>query len=55
MSINDNGYNWYCDECGTLMNNQSGFTVENGQWTCTKCGAVNDVSQNNILPGYVYN
>lgn len=52
MSIFDKGCNWYCDECTTKMNDQPGFTVENGTWVCTECGAVNDVSDDNILPGW---
>ena len=30
------------------MNYQSGFTTSNDEWTCTSCGYVNDVSENNI-------
>ena len=42
------GYTWYCDGCGTVMNNQDGFTVERGWWKCEKCGLDNDVSEDNI-------
>ncbi len=30
------------------MNHQSGFTTSSDQWTCTDCGCVNDVSEDNI-------
>lgn len=45
----DKGCDWYCDECDTYMNNQPCFTTSSGEWTCTECGAINDVSENNIL------
>lgn len=41
-------YDWICDNCGRLMNNQEGFNASNGEWTCTDCGYKNDVSSNNI-------
>lgn len=54
----DSGCDWYCDCCGAYMNNQQGFTTFSGGWTCTECGAFNDVSENNVIPeegsnGYV--
>ena len=42
---------WYCDNCDAHLNNQSGFHVESGMWTCKKCGWINDVSDSNILDG----
>ncbi len=38
---------WICDECGSVMNEQPGFTEDSGEWKCTKCGFVNkiDVSE----------
>ena len=30
------------------MNNQLGFTTSSDVWTCTECGSVNDVSEDNI-------
>ncbi len=44
----DGGCDWVCDFCGAYMNNQRGFNVSRGIWKCTKCGALNDVSQNNL-------
>jgi hypothetical protein len=26
----DKGCDWYCDNCNTLMNNQSGFSTSSG-------------------------
>lgn len=51
-SFDDKGYDWYCDECDAYMNNQPGFTAKSGEWTCTKCGSVNDVTEDNIIDEY---
>lgn len=48
-STRDGGCDWVCDSCGVYMNNQRGFNVAKGTWKCSKCGALNDVSQNNVL------
>ena len=45
----DNDCDWICDYCGAYMNDRPGFDVTEGTWTCTECGAVNDVSSNNVL------
>lgn len=45
----DGGCDWVCDGCGACMNGQPGFNVYSGTWTCTECGALNDVSANNVL------
>ena len=45
----DNDCDWICDYCGAYMNDQPGFDVTEGTLTCTECGAVNDVSSNNVL------
>lgn len=45
----DKGCDWYCDESGAYMNEQPGFTTTSGEWTCTECGCVNDVSDGNII------
>ena len=49
MGGSDGGCDWVCDGCGAYMNNQPGFNTFSGKWRCTDCGALNDVSQNNIL------
>ncbi len=59
MGLYDSGCDWYCDSCHAHMNDQFGFDTISGTWTCTECGAVNDVSENNIIPeegsnGYVF-
>ncbi len=45
----DRGCDWICDCCNAYMNDQVGFTTVNGTWVCTECGALNDVSEDNIL------
>lgn len=45
----DGGCDWICDHCGAYLNKQRGFTIRKGTWKCTGCGALNDVSENNIL------
>lgn len=45
----DGGCSWYCDGCGTYMNDQEGFTVEDDYWVCTECGWENDVTEDNIV------
>lgn len=45
----DSGCDWICDYCNAYMNDQPGFTTLFGTWRCTQCGALNDVSENNIL------
>nr|WP_288753515.1 hypothetical protein [uncultured Anaerostipes sp.] len=27
---------WVCDDCGTMLNEQAGFTEDCGEWTCNK-------------------
>lgn len=39
---------WHCDECDAYLNDQPGFTTVTGEWICTECGAVNDVTEDNI-------
>ena len=38
---------WQCDDCEACLNDQPGFTTIAGTWTCTECGCLNDVSENN--------
>ena len=40
---------WFCDNCDTFLNVQSGFNVDSGRWKCTNCGYDNDVTEDNIL------
>ena len=43
------GVLWFCDECGTFLNVQPGFTTKNKTWKCACCGSENDVTKDNIL------
>ena len=43
------GIFWFCDECETFMNIQTGFNTRGGKWKCTECGYVNDVTKKNII------
>ncbi|WP_044936621.1 Sec23/Sec24 zinc finger-containing protein [Pseudobutyrivibrio sp. LB2011] len=45
----DNSVLWFCDECETFLNIQKNFNTSTNQWKCTVCGAINDVSKDNIL------
>ena len=47
--FNFNDYDWYCDNCLAHLNNQNGFVVENGAWTCTNCGYINKIDYDNTL------
>lgn len=29
---------YFCPNCGAILNNQSGFDPDRGSWTCTECG-----------------
>lgn len=40
---------YYCRNCGCLLNEQSQFTVNLGFWYCLKCSYKNYLDKNNIL------
>lgn len=40
---------WFCDNCDTYLNVQSGFTEVTGHWKCQLCGFDNDVSDDNTF------
>ena len=40
---------WNCDECDARLDLQSGFTTSTGTWQCACCGAINDVTDANII------
>lgn len=50
----DSGCTWHCDYCDAILNEQPGFSTISGTWVCTECGALNDVSDDNILPEGTY-
>ena len=29
---------YFCPKCGSILNNQAGFSPDCGAWTCTDCG-----------------
>ncbi len=39
---------WFCDECGTYLNNQNGFDRNVSKHVCTKCGYLNGTTVDNI-------
>ena len=40
---------WYCNECNEYLNSQPGFNPNCGTWSCTNCGEVNYIDENEIL------
>ena len=40
---------WYCDRCGSHLNDQKGFDDHHYVWKCTECGYKNSISAANIL------
>lgn len=40
---NASDYDWYCDECNTLLNDHSGFDDVTSTWECDDCGYENDI------------
>ena len=52
---NLSNYDWYCDKCNTLLNNQIGFDVNCGTWNCTECGEINYINEYEILDDYEIN
>ena len=49
MSYLDDEIDWYCDSCNAYLNTQAGFTTIGGTWVCAMCGAINDVTEGNII------
>ena len=43
------GVAWYCDDCGALLNRQSGFSDSYGSWQCTNCGHINGTTEDDIV------
>ena len=39
---------WICDDCGTMLNEQAGFTEDCGEWTCKICGHVNTIDESEL-------
>ena len=51
MTENFPDIDWYCDYCNDYLNSQSGFHDGCGEWTCTKCGQINPINEDEII-GY---
>ena len=50
MSVKENTeIDWYRDNCGEQLNNQTGFNRSDGSWVCEMCGYSNDVSDGAII------
>lgn len=43
------GIDWFCDGCGTYLNDQSGFDPYSKSWKCTACGYKNKLTKDNII------
>ena len=39
---------WYCDKCGTYLNDQSGLNDHKYLWKYTKCGFKSSIFKDNI-------
>ena len=48
MEIRFPGIDWFCDNCGTHLNNQPNFDDRKYIWKCKKCGYKNSISAANI-------
>lgn len=42
------GIDWFCDVCNDCLTDQAGFMDCYPTWTCTKCGHVNAISQEEV-------
>ncbi len=42
------GIDWYCDNCGALLNAQNNFSDSHYLWKCTECGYKTSISLSNI-------
>ena len=37
---------WFCEECGSLLNRQPGFSIGCGFWMCWECWHENYIDDN---------
>lgn len=42
-------YVWRCDNCNANFDEQDGFDPYCGQWTCTECGQINYIDEDEVL------
>ena len=47
--FNPSDYDWWCDDCDAPLNDQPGFTPDCGTWTCSVCGCLNFIDENNVV------
>ena len=40
---------YYCPNCNADLDDQIGFDPSNGTWTCTECGHINGITDDDIL------
>lgn len=40
---------WYCDRCGSHLNDQIGFDDHHYIWKCKECGYKNSISHDDIF------
>ena len=48
---------YFCPNCGAILNNQPGFNPDGGTWTCTSCGQLlmdDDVYEGDTLEGVAW-
>ncbi len=43
------GIDWWCDRCGSHLNEQRGFSDRKYIWKCKECGYKNSISRTNII------
>ena len=48
-SIDLANFDWWCDSCDASLDEQPGFSPYCGSWTCTECGYVNDINEDEII------
>ena len=46
---NLSNYEWFCDYCDECLDDQAGFDVNCGEWTCTNCGGINPINESEII------
>ncbi len=39
---------WFCDRCGSSLDEQRGFDDHKYVWQCSECGHKNSISRSNI-------
>ena len=49
MPFDPANFDWWCDDCGASLNEQDGFNPYCGSWTCTECGCVNDIDEDEVV------